>query len=365
MSLKVGIVGLPNVGKTTLYNAMTGLDMPVSNFPFTTIEPTVGAVSVPDERLDKLVKMYNPKKVVPASMEFVDIPGLGAGASKGEGLGNGFLVAVRESDALVHVVRCFKDEEVPLDGPLDPLKDIDSLNLELIFSDIDMIEKRIEKIQKKAQMKVDKESVIEYELLTKCHDFLVDMKPLRDLGLTKDEIKMLSSYAFLTLKPVLYVLNIDEAEIGKEDSDVVKKIKEKAKSEGALAISISCKIEYEISRLEDEDKEMFLEELGLEKPGLNAVVKAAYDLLGLYTMFTCGDKDCHAWTFKKGMKAPQAAGCIHTDFEKGFIKAEIVSYEDLINAGSEKAAKEQNKFRLEGKEYLVNDGDVVHFRFNL
>jgi len=365
MSLKVGIVGLPNVGKTTLYNAMTGLDMPVSNFPFTTIEPTVGAVSVPDDRLDTLVKMYNPKKVVPASMEFVDIPGLGAGASKGEGLGNGFLVAVRESDALLHVVKCFEDENVPIEGKYDPLNDIESLNLELIFSDLDMVEKRIDKIQKKAQTKTDKEAVREYELLTKCHEQLVSMKPLRDLGFDKDELKALSSYAFLTLKPVLYVLNIGEDEIGKEDSDIVKKIKEQAKNEGAGALTISLKIEYEISRLDNDDKTMFLEELGLEKPGLNAVVKAGYDLLGLYTMFTCGDKDCHAWTFKKGMKAPQAAGCIHTDFEKGFIKAEIIGYSDLIKAGSEKAAKEANYFRLEGKEYLVNDGDVVHFRFNL
>ena len=365
MSLKVGIVGLPNVGKTTLYNAMTGLNAPVSNFPFTTIEPQIGAVQVPDERLDNLVKMYNPKKVVPATMEFVDIPGLGAGASRGEGLGNSFLVAVRESDALVHVVKCFDDENVLSDSPFDPLSDIDSLNLELIFSDIDMIDKRIEKIEKKAKMKADKESVIEYDLLVKCKECLADMKPLRDLGLTSDEVKALSSYAFLTLKPVLYVLNISEDEIGKEDSDLIKEIKEKAKNEGALAISISCKIEDELSKLDKDDKELFLEELGLEKPGLNAVVKASYDLLGLYTMFTCGDKDCHAWTFKKGMKAPQAAGCIHTDFEKGFIKAEIISYDDLMKAGSEKAAKEMNFFRLEGKEYLVNDGDVVHFRFNL
>ena len=365
MSLKVGIVGLPNVGKTTLYNAMTGLDALVSNFPFTTIEPQVGAVQVPDERLDNLVKMYNPKKVVPATMEFVDIPGLGAGASKGEGLGNSFLVAVRESDALVHVVKCFEDENVLSDSPFDPLNDIDSLNLELIFSDIDMIDKRIEKIEKKAKMKADKESVVEYELLSKCKECLAEMKPLRDLGLSKDEIKALSSYAFLTLKPVLYVLNISEDEIGKDDSPLIKQIKEKAKNEKALAISISCKIEYELSKLDKEDKELFLEELGLEKPGLNAVVKASYDLLGLYTMFTCGDKDCHAWTFKKGMKAPQAAGCIHTDFEKGFIKAEIISYSDLMKAGSEKAAKELNYFRLEGKDYLVNDGDVVHFRFNL
>ena len=365
MSLKVGIVGLPNVGKTTLYNAMTGLSAPVSNFPFTTIEPQVGAVSVPDERLDNLVKMYNPKKVVPASMEFVDIPGLGIGASKGEGMGNGFLVAVRESDALVHVVKCFIDENVMTDTPFDPLSDIESLNLELIFSDIDMIDKRIEKIEKKAKMKADKESVVEYELLSKCKECLSEMKPLRDLGLSKDEKKALSSYAFLTLKPVLYVLNISEDEIGKEDSELIKKIKAQVEKEGSMAISISCKIEDELSKLDNEDKELFLEELGLEKPGLNAVVKASYDLLGLYTMFTCGDKDCHAWTFKKGMKAPQAAGCIHTDFEKGFIKAEIISYNDLMKAGSEKAAKELNYFRLEGKEYLVNDGDVVHFRFNL
>lgn len=364
MALKVGIVGLPNVGKTTLFNAMTGLDAPVSNFPYTTIDANIGTVSVPDERLDTLVKMYNPKKVFPASIEFVDIAGLGVGASKGEGLGNEFLVNVRECDALLHLVRCFLNEDVPLDGPLNPLRDIESLNLELIFSDLDMIDKRIVKIEKKALMKADQESVREYALLSKCKSHLADMKPLRDLGLTQDEKKQLSSYSFLTLKPVIYCLNISEDEIGK-DTEIIKEIKKMTEESKALALPISCKIEYEISRLEDEDKELFLEEMGLEKPGLNAVVKASYDLLGLETMFTCGDKDCHAWTFKKGMKAPQAAGCIHTDFEKGFIKAEIIAYDDLIKAGSEKAAKELNYFRLEGKEYVVNDGDVVHFRFNL
>lgn len=366
MSLKVGIIGLPNVGKTTVFNAMTGLDAPVSSFPYTTIEPNIGTVAVPDERLDKLVAMYKPKKVVPASIEFVDIAGLGVGASKGEGIGNQFLVNVRESDALVHVVRCFESADVPLEnGKLSPKDDIESLNLELIFADLDVIDKRIPKIQKKAELKTDPESVREYEILTKCQAVLKDMKPLRDLQLPKDEEKMLRAYAFLTMKPILYCLNISENDINKEDSADIKKIKEIAKAEGSKVVKISAKIEYEISRLEDEDKEMFLEELGLEKPGLNEVVKASYDLLGLETMFTCGDKDCHAWTFKKGMKAPQAAGVIHTDFERGFIRAEIIGYDNLISAGSEQKAKELNYARLEGKEYIVHDGDVVHFRFNL
>jgi len=365
MSLKVGIVGLPNVGKTTLFNAMTGLDAAVSSFPFTTVDPNIGATSVPDERLDTLVKMYNPKKVVPASIEFVDIAGIGVGASKGEGLGNEFLVNVRESDALVHVVRCFKNDEVIKDDGITPLKDIESLNLELVFADLDVIDKRLPKLKKKADSKTDQESIKEYQILTKCQEQLQAMKPLRDLHLPLDEDKMIRSYAFLTIKPVLYVLNISEDEIGKPLSPELEKITEMAKAEGSIAITISCEIEYEISKLTGDDKAMFLEDLGLEKPGLNQVVKASYDLLGLQTVFTCGDKDCHAWTYKKGMKAPQVAGCIHTDFERGFIRAEVIGYNDLITAGSEQKAKELKFFRLEGKDYVVNDGDVVHFRFNI
>ena len=364
MSLKVGIVGLPNVGKTTLFNAMTGLDAAVSSFPFTTIEPNVGAVSVPDERLDTLVKMYNPKKVVPASIEFVDIAGLGVGASKGEGLGNEFLVNVRESDALVEVVRDFKNPQVDIENGINPERDIESFELELIFADSDAIAKRLPKLEAKARTKADPEANKEYDLLTKCQKQLEDMKPIRDLHLSPADEKVLKAYAFLTDKPILYVINISEDEIN-HDTDQIKRIKEKAQKEGSLAITISADIEYQISRLSNEDKKEFLSDYGLKKPGLNTVVKASYDLLGLETVFTCGDKDCHAWTYHKGMKAPQVAGCIHTDFERGFIRAEVIGYSDLIKAGSEAKAKELNYFRLEGKEYVVNDGDIVHFRFNV
>ena len=365
MSLKVGIVGLPNTGKTTLFNSMTGLDQPVSNFPFTTTQPFVGAVSVPDERLDKLVSIYHPKKVVHASIEFVDIPGLGIGASKGEGLGNGFLVSIRESDAIVEVVRCFESEDVPVDGKIDPEADIESLGLELIFADLDVVEKRLPRLETKAKSKSDKDAMVEYDILCKCHEQLLNMKPIRDLHLSKEDEKVIRAYAFLTAKPILYVLNIGENEIGKEDSEVIKRIKAKAEAEGSKAITLSAEVEYEISKLEDADKEVFLAEYGLERPGLNSVVQASYALLGLETIFTCGEKDCHAWTYHKGMKAPQVAGCIHTDFERGFIRMEVVSYEDLIKSGSEQKAKELNLYRLEGKEYIVKDGDIVNIRFNV
>lgn len=365
MGLQVGIVGLPNVGKTTLFNAMTGLDAPVLPTPFTTIEPNIGAVNVPDDRLDRLVQMYKPAKVVPASIEFIDIAGLGIGASKGQGLGNEFLVNVRESDALIEVVRCFDNPSVLSDGPVDPEKDIDSFGLELVFSDLDEVEKRLPKLETKAKSKTDKDAIKEFDILTKIHQQLSDMKPIRAMHLPADEEKIIKGHAFLTDKPLMYCLNISEDQIGAPDSEAIKRIKERARLENSVAITISCETEYEISKLSNEDKKEFLAGFGLEKPGLNAVVKAGYDLLGLETVFTCGDKDCHAWTYHKGMKAPQVAGCIHTDFERGFIRAEVIGYDDLMKAGSEQKAKELNYLRLEGKEYVVNDGDIVHFRFNI
>jgi GTP-binding protein YchF len=366
MALKAGIVGLPNVGKSTLFNAITQAGAESANYPFCTIDPNVGVVEVPDERMHRLVEIVTPNKVVPTAFEFVDIAGLVKGASKGEGLGNKFLAHIREVDAIVHVVRCFVDENIThVSGKIDPIGDIETINLELILADIDSLEKKIER-SKKNLKGGDKKVVAEVECLEKVKEALYLDKPARSVELSDEERLIIRDLHLLTMKPMLYAANVSEEEVAVADENpYVQKVKEFAALEGAEVVPISAKVESEIAELEDEEKAMFLEELGLQESGLNRLIKAAYKLLGLYTYFTAGVQEVRAWTIRKGMKAPQAAGVIHTDFERGFIRAEVVSYEDLSNAGSMNGAKEKGQLRLEGKDYVVQDGDVMHFRFNV
>ena len=366
MALSCGIVGLPNVGKSTLFNAITQAGAESANYPFCTIDPNVGIVEVPDERLDKLTELVVPNKTVPTAFEFIDIAGIVKGASKGEGLGNKFLAHIREVDAIVHVVRCFQDENIThVDGKVDPLSDIQTINLELILADLDSVEKRIDRSRKNMKGG-DKKYAQEVELLERIKEALYEDKPVRSLELTDDERLLIRDLHLLTIKPVLYAANVSEAEVADTDGNpYVQQVREFAAAENAEVVPISAKVEAEIAELEGEDKAMFLEELGLEESGLNRLIKAAYKLLGLYTYFTAGVQEVRAWTIRKGMKAPQAAGVIHTDFERGFIRAEVVSYEDLVAAGTMNAAKERGQLRLEGKEYIVKDGDVMHFRFNV
>lgn len=367
MGLTAGIVGLPNVGKSTLFNAITKAGALAANYPFATIDPNVGVVEVPDERLDKIVEIVNPKKTIPTIFEFTDIAGIVKGASKGEGLGNKFLSHIREVDAIVQVVRAFDDPNVThVDGNVDPIRDIETINLELIFADLEVVEKRIPKIEKKAQLKVDKEAVYEFEVLRQIRDCLNDNKPIRTLTLNENELALVKNFNFLTQKPMLYVANISDDEIADYDSnEYVKTIKEFAVNEGSEVVVISAKIESELSELDAEEKTMFLEELGVTESGLDKLIKRSYYLLGLETYFTAGPKEVRAWTFKRGSKAPKCAGIIHTDFEKGFIRAETIKYHDFVTYNGEQGCKENGKMRLEGKEYIVQDGDIMHFLFNL
>ena len=363
--MKIGVVGLPNVGKSTLFNAITNAGAESANYPFCTIEPNVGVVDVPDERLFALAKLYNTNKIVPASIEFVDIAGLVEGASKGEGLGNKFLSHIREVDAIVHVVRCFENDKIiHVNGKIDPKRDIEVINLELILADLETVTKRYEKAQKLLKVG-EKGAREEFTVLEKIKPALESGKSARMVELSKEEKQILNSFFLLSSKPVIYVANIDENEIGKEENEYVKQVREIAEQEGAEVISLSARIEEELAGLSPEERELFKKELGICESGLEKLVGASYNLLGLMSFLTAGEKEVRAWTIKKGSKAPQAAGKIHSDFEKGFIKAEVVKFQDLIDAGSYVAAREKGKVRIEGKDYVVQDGDIMLFRFNV
>ena len=363
--MKLGIVGLPNVGKSTLFNAITKAGAECANYPFCTIEPNVGVVAVPDKRLDFLEKLYNSKRKIPAMVEFVDIAGLVKGASKGEGLGNQFLAHIRETSAIVHVVRCYENSDIAhVMGKIDPIRDIDTIETELMLADLEAINKKIEKLQKDIKSR-DKKIVAQKELADKVKSHLDAGYPVRTLVIEEEEKELLKNFFLITAKPVLYACNMGDSDLPKMSNDYVQMVVERAKKENAEAVAICAKIEAELSELSNEDQLAFLKDLGLSEPGLNRLIKASYNLLGLITFLTAGEDETRAWTIKKGFLAPQAAGVIHTDFEKGFIRAEVMAYDDLFRLGSDKAVKEAGLLRSEGKTYIVKDGDIIEFKFNV